>query len=242
MSNVSIIIPARWDSTRFPGKPLAKINDKEMILHVADGCRLAFGKNSVYVATDDERISDCVTKAGYKVIMTKKDQVFETGTDRVAYAAKFLDSEYIINVQGDEPLVNSDDIEKVYHKLVQHCEYPFGYGYCSINCYKECSGIDKKNTNTIKMVIDEMSELVYASRQAIPTFGKKFKKQVCIYGFKRDLLVKTFGVGKNKSDIEKTEDIEILRFMGESPVLMVEVQGKYQSVDVPEDIQKVERI
>lgn len=120
--DVSIIIPARYDSTRFPGKPLAKINGKEMILHTVDGCSKAFGKECVFVTTDDNRISDVVTSAGYKVIMTSKEQPLLTGSDRVAYAASFLDSYYIINVQGDEPLINPEDIRNVYSAMKHNPE------------------------------------------------------------------------------------------------------------------------
>jgi len=233
MSNVSIIIPARWGSSRFPGKPLAKINGKEMILHVADGCAPAFGKDVVYVVTDDDRISNCVTKSGFKVIMTRKDQVFHTGMDRVAYAAKFLDSEYIINVQGDEPLVDFRDLQRMYGKRKP-----------VLNCYQRILTKDQiNNRNTIKIITKKANELLYASREMVPSKGADYKKQVCLYMFKKDNLLELYGEGKKVGTLEFGEDVEILRILDYcDDVYMMKVDGKYQSVDVPEDIVKVERL
>lgn len=240
MNDVSIIIPARYDSTRFPGKPLAKIKGREMILHTADGCSNAFGKDYVYVVTDDSRISNVVTNAGYRVIMTRKDQVFNTGTDRVAYAAKLLDSSYIINVQGDEPLINSVDIKRVY-SMMKH--FP---GY-TINCYSVCTDNDKSNENTIKVVLNNHESLegtlLYMSRAPIQAKNTIYKKQVCIYGWNRYILMDMFGENKEKSDLEAGENIEILRVLDcDRKILMIPVFGEYQAVDVPSDIKKVEDV
>jgi 3-deoxy-manno-octulosonate cytidylyltransferase (CMP-KDO synthetase) len=234
MNNVSIVIPARWSSSRFTGKPLSKINGKEMILWVADGCAPAFGKDVVYVVTDDDRTSNCVTKHGYRVIMTRKDQAFHTGTDRVAYAAKFLDSEYIINVQGDEPLVNYEDIRRVSAEQL----------FSVINCYQKIyDGREIESRNTIKMITNKDDELLYASREPIPLFANGHKKQVGIYMFKRHNLLELYGENKKKGILEVGEDVEILRILDSGDdVYMVEVAGNYQSVDVSEDIEKVERI
>jgi 3-deoxy-manno-octulosonate cytidylyltransferase (CMP-KDO synthetase) len=259
MNNVTIIIPARYDSTRFPGKPLALINNKPMILHVCDGCAPAFGKDKVVVTTDDDRISDVVTNAGYNVVMTRKDQVFHTGMDRVSYASKFVESDYIINVQGDEPLVCAEDIVYVYEELQMENLYKV------INCFKVCNhrdyGVEMvssqydggdwiskfefefENTNTIK-VIEDAGSLIYMSRQPIPIYCDNFKKQVCIYGFKKSILTDYYGENKCKRVMEDSENIEILRVLAGKRyrIEMLEVKNEYQSVDVPEDIEKVERI
>ena len=105
-----VIIPARFNSSRFPGKPLVKLNGKEMILWVAEICSKAVNISNVFVATDDNRISDLVSKNGFQTILTSSDLL--TGTDRVAQAAKKLDYEVYVNVQGDEPLIDPDDILK----------------------------------------------------------------------------------------------------------------------------------
>jgi 3-deoxy-manno-octulosonate cytidylyltransferase (CMP-KDO synthetase) len=242
MSEASIIIPARYDSSRYPGKPLEKINGKEMILHVADGCAPAFGKDHVYIVTDDDRINAVVTKAGYKVIMTLKDQVFNTGSDRVSYASAFLDSHYIINVQGDEPLINPVDIRNVYGTLMHNPGY-------IVNCYSPCSNSDngKENKNTIKVILNnhesEFQTLRYMSRSPIPTKSINYKKQVCIYGWDRYTLMDMFGEKKECSETEESEDVEILRVLDcGRKVKMVAVMGNYQAVDTPKDIKKVEKI
>lgn len=237
MSDVSIIIPARYGSSRFPGKPLAKINGKEMVLHVADGCTPAFGKENVYIVTDDSRISNVVTKAGYRIIITKKDQVFNTGSDRVSYAAAFLDSHYIINVQGDEPMVNAEDIQNVYGAMIHNPGYV-------VNCYT-CYGED--NQNTIKVILNhhesEENTLRYMSRASIPSKSINRKRQVCIYGWDRYTLMDMFGEKKECSETEEGEDIEILRVLDcGKKVKMIAVMGEYQAVDISSDIEKVEKI
>ena len=106
-----IVIPARMSGSRLPGKPLIKINKIPLVIRVVKKCVKAIGKKNVFVATDDKRISDVVTKYGYNFIMTSKKNL--TGTDRVAEASKKIKAKIIVNVQGDEPLINPNDIIKV---------------------------------------------------------------------------------------------------------------------------------
>jgi len=233
----SIIVPARYESSRFPGKPLAIINGKEMILHTLDGCAKAVGKDNVYVATDDKRIEKVVTGNGYKCIMT--DGYFATGCDRVAYAAQFIDDDIIINVQGDEPLVSPEDIAKAIREKRNYHDHV-------INCYVFDNDMDEKgNKNTPKCIVKEnyTGELMYATRQPCPTGAKIFKRQACIYAFYRNQLLSIYGKDKQKTTLEACEDIEILRCIESNQrVMMIKLKNKYQSVDVPEDVEKVERI
>ena len=108
----AIIIPARYKSSRFPGKPLAKILGKEMILRVLNICAKAINKKNIYVATDDNRIKIRVLENNFQAIMTPKQ--CKTGTDRVAIASKKINARIFVNVQGDEPLINYKDIKKLY--------------------------------------------------------------------------------------------------------------------------------
>ena len=110
MSTV-VIIPARFDSSRYRGKPLVKILGREMVLRVADICSKAVGKNNLYIATDSKKIEKVVSASKYKCIFTSKNCL--TGTDRVAEASKKINSNLIINVQGDEPLIKPNDIKKI---------------------------------------------------------------------------------------------------------------------------------
>ena len=250
MNDVSIIIPARHDSSRFPGKPLAKINGKEMILRVADGCAPAFGKEHVYVVSDDTRIKTIVESAGYKVFMTTKCQDFPTGSDRVAYASQFVNSKYIIDIQGDEPLVNYEDIRNVYNCLKSGEDIVCCYQTCKKEDYmftKDGINFDLinefENQNTIKAIIDFNHDLIYMSRQPIPTNCKEYKKQVCIYGWKKNIFTGFFGEEPARGTMEIGEDILILRCLDRGyNVKMLKVKGSYQSVDEKVDIKKVEKI
>ena len=109
--NTIIVIPARYRSSRFPGKPLIKLLNKPMIQWVAELSSRVVGKEKVYVATEDVKIQDAVLKMGYKVFMTSKNCL--TGTDRLAEVAKKIKADIYVNVQGDEPLVNPKDIKRV---------------------------------------------------------------------------------------------------------------------------------
>lgn len=236
-SNACVIIPARFKSSRFPGKPLKKIYEKEMILWVAESCSKAVGKNNVYIATDDQRIAELVTKNFFKSIIT--DENASTGTDRVAEASKSLNYEIIINVQGDEPLVNPDDIKKC-------IQYKMAFPKKIINGFTLLnSGEDPENINIPKVLTNEKNEMIYMSRKAIPGFKdlknkpKTFKKQVCIYGFNKLELSQFKEYGR--SVIEQYEDIEILRFLElNKKILMYECDYSSIAVDVPSDIKRVE--
>tara|TARA_B100000575_G_C23086558_1_gene626228 strand:- start:704 stop:1429 length:726 start_codon:yes stop_codon:yes gene_type:complete len=237
MKNISIIIPARFKSSRFPGKPLAKILGKEMILRVCDICKKVIKKKNIYVATDDKRIVETVLKAGYNYIKTNTNCL--TGTDRVFQASKKIKTKIIINVQGDEPVVNPSDIKKI---IKAKKLFP-NHVICGFN---EIPYEKAKNINIPKVVFNNQLEMVYMSRSLIPR-SKNIKntnkvfKQVCIYGFNFNQL-KKFNSIKNRGTLEKIEDIELLRFLDlKINVKMVKVSGGSISVDVKEDIKRVER-
>lgn len=233
-----IIIPARYKSTRFPGKPLANILGIPMIKWVANLSSMAIGKNNVYIATEDIRIFDYVSEEGFNAIMTSNKH--ETGTDRVAEAIENINADIFINVQGDEPLVDPKDIlaikkmkEKNFNKVIN--------GFCFIS-----KNENSKCINIPKVVTTEKNLMVYMSRNPLPGYKNSenapanYKKQVCIYAFSRNELMafKNFG---RKSVLESHEDIEILRFLELNiPVLMVKTKSGSLAVDVPEDIPPVE--
>lgn len=234
-----IIIPARYGSSRYEGKPLIKINKVPLIIRVARKCIKVLGKQSVFVATDDKRISNVVEEYGFNYIMTSKKNL--TGTDRVAEASKKINADIIINVQGDEPLINLQDIKKVINqkkKIMSHV----------VCAYCELREDENPNRRTIpKLVFNENKELLYISRGPIPVSKKKedkikYFKQVCIYAFTKNEL--NFFRGFNrKSKIEKIEDIEILRFFEiNKKIKMVKVSNSAVAVDEPSDKKKVERI
>ena len=209
---VCIVIPARYESSRFYGKPLAKIKSRPMIHWVWDACCSALDQVDVFVATDSNLIADYCLKNYINYVMTKKTCM--TGTDRVFEASKTLeDYDYYVNVQGDEPLVNPTDILSVIEVAIKN-------NYSVTNAFSDVVSLDEYYSNAVpKVVTDNNDKLIYMSRAAIPALktGKKvdlssLKKQICIYAIKKDAL-KDFGTVTQKTPLEKSEDIEILRFI-----------------------------
>lgn len=235
---VAVVIPARYKSSRFPGKPLAKINDKEMIIWVAEIAEKAVGKQNVYIATENEEIVDIVKGYGFNVILTS--DTCPTGTDRVAEAALEIDADIIINVQGDEPLLDPKDIIKVIQAKLDYPEHV-------INCMASLNRFETPDSRKIaKLVTTLDNDLMYMSRSAIPGtkegYADSLKKQVCIYAFTRDHL-REYAKEGTKTPVEFQEDIEIIRFLEKGiKVKMIEVDGSTVAVDFPEDIKTVEQI
>jgi len=235
-----VVIPARYKSSRYPGKPLAPLLGKPMILWVAELSAKAVGADRVYVATDDERIAEVVRNAGFQVTMTSEQAL--TGTDRLAEVAEKVDADIYVNVQGDEPLVSPQDILSA---IEQKKSYPDQVinGYCALS-----KDEDPHSVNIPKVLFTEKQQMIYMSRQAIP--GAKdsryapteYYKQVCIYAFSRQELI-DYGRFGRKSIVEQSEDIEILRFLewGQG-IRMFETQSGSLAVDVPEDVEKVEAV
>jgi 3-deoxy-manno-octulosonate cytidylyltransferase (CMP-KDO synthetase) len=225
-----VVIPARYKSSRFPGKPLIDLLGKPMVLWVAELSAKAVGQENVYIATDDKRISKVVVDAGFNAIMTS-DKCF-TGTDRLAEAAKQISADIYINVQGDEPLVNPKDIVNIIKAKELHYNEIIN-GYCSLS-----SKEDPNNVNIPKVIFTEDNSLVYMSRQAIPGFKdnsqapNQYYKQVCIYAFTADEL-KSYADYGRKSTLEASEDIEIIRFLEwGKKIRMVETSPGSLAVDV----------
>ena len=234
-----VIIPARYESSRFPGKPLVKLLGKSMIIWVAELSALAVGQDNVYVATDDERITKIVTNAGFNTVMTSKGCL--TGTDRVAEAASKIKSDIYVNVQGDEPTINPKDISNIIKAKKLHFDEVIN-GYCAISKHKEACDI-----NIPKVIFTEDKRMVYMSREAIPGSkdGEKssinYYKQVCIYAFTLDELNDYVDYG-HKSALERIEDIEILRFLEwGKKIRMVKTEPGSLAIDTPGDVAKVEK-
>jgi len=230
-----VVIPARYKSSRFPGKPLAKINGKEMILHVAEKAEHAVGKENVYIATENEGIAHTVKKAGYSVVITSDNCL--TGTDRVAEASKEIKADIFINVQGDEPMIDPDDIKYV---ILEKKKYPDHV----INCMSKLHPDEDINDKKIpKIICDLENNLLYCSRSAIPgnknSISEVAKKQVCIYGFSKEQLNNFTEI--IKTPLETEEDIEIVRCLEKGmKVKMLNVEKVSYAVDYPEDIKFIE--
>ena len=230
-----LVIPARFESTRFPGKPLTDILGKSMIQRVYEQCIQAFPKEDIYVATEDERIKKHCEEYGINCLITSNNCL--TGTDRIAEVAEIIDADYYINVQGDEPLFNPEDIKYLINKIPEH-KGEIINGYCPID-----NENDYRSVSTPKVVFRPDGRLLYMSRAPIPgnksgKFNFSFR-QVCAYAFPKSALL-AFSAHSNKTMLEEVEDIEILRFLELGyEVRMIEMSNVSVPVDHHEDLQKV---
>lgn len=236
----AIIIPARYASSRFPGKPLAKILGKELILWVHSIAKKAVGNKHVYVATESKKILNFLKRQNIKCFMTSKKCM--TGTDRIAEVAKKINYKIFINLQGDEPLVSHKDILKI----IELKKKKFNEVICG---YTKLNNLENpKNKNIPKVLFNERKKLIYISRNILPASKKKediekinFYKQVCIYAFNKDELNK-FSKYNKKSYPEKYEDIELLRFFElDVPIRMLKTCKSSLAVDIASDIKLIER-
>ena len=231
-----IVIPARLKSTRLPRKPLLDIGGVPMVIRTYLQCIKVVDKSKVYIATDSDEIMKVAQLYGTQAVMTSDKAL--TGTDRIAEVAEMIDSKYYINIQGDEPIFNPDDIQLVVDEL-KNCQGEI------LNGYTEIKDDDHFRSNSVpKVVFDLNGNLLYMSRANIPGNKKgafeKGWRQVCAYAFPKEALRKFRGYGK-KTPLEEIEDIEVLRFleMGIS-VKMLEMSSQSIPVDHKEDIALVE--
>lgn len=226
------IIPARFESTRFPGKPLHPILGKPMIQHVYEGAGKAMLLSRVLVATDDERIFSAVEGFGGRVVMTSSHH--PSGTERVAEAARGIDESIIINIQGDEPLIEGSLIDDLVEAL-QDDRIPMA------SVMVRTSDLNSiHDRNIVKVVVDNESFALYFSRAPIPYDPSDyFLRHIGIYGYQRDFLL---GFGRlAPTRLEQYEKLEQLRVLESGfRIKMVETSFATLSVDVPGDIIKVE--
>jgi len=239
--NVLVVVPARYASVRFPGKPLAQIAGRPMIQHVVERLREAASAPRIVVATEDQRIKDAVTSFGAEAIMTRADH--RTGTDRVAEVAVHIPAAIYINVQGDEPLIDSATVDAVIQALA---------GDDAMHIATPCAPITRPNDimdpNVVKVVRDFDGNALYFSRAPIPWVrdtGAKVAaehwKHIGIYGYRRDALLEfpTLPPG----ELERIEQLEQLRWLENGfHIGVVETDYDSVSVDVPADVERVEKL
>jgi 3-deoxy-manno-octulosonate cytidylyltransferase (CMP-KDO synthetase) len=237
------IIPARYASTRFPGKPLHPIAGKPLIQHVVEQCRKAKSLADVIVATDDERIA-AVARQFCRVEMTRADH--PSGSDRIAEVAARCECDAVVNVQGDEPLMDPDVIDAVVGALAQH---EMSTAATAIRDVAEYG-----NPNVVKVVTGADGRALYFSRRTIPFLRDgiakpaaeqmaafPFLKHLGIYGYRRETLLRL--VKFPVSPLENAEKLEQLRAL-ENGIAIGVVRVNYESigVDMPDDVARVEAI
>jgi len=238
----TIIIPARYASTRFPGKPLIDIRGKSMIQRVYEQACKATLPVQVLVATDDQRIYDHVQQFG-KVVMT--DSKHRTGTERCAEVAEKLNTDLIINVQGDEPFINPEQIDKLIQFLIDYPQFKIGTLAKQIEL-----GHELDNPNTVKVVFNGFHEAIYFSRHAIPflrdTTAKPleqhtFYKHIGMYGYHRDTLLRIAELAP--TPLEQAESLEQLRWIENGiRIGITRTTRQAMSIDTPEDLERALRV
>ncbi len=236
------VVPARYKSSRFPGKPLADICGKPMIWWVYQQCLKVEDFDSVYVATDDDKIYETCNQLNIKAVMTS--DCHKTGTDRVGEVARKIPSDLIVNIQGDEPLLEPSTIKAAIK--------PFYYNpnlLVSNLMTKIKDPVDVVNFTVPKVITNKDGIGVYLTRATAPyPKGKidySYYKQVCVYGFKPEALkfYCDYGEKYGKAKIEAIEDIEILRFIENGyKVQFIEVNSDTVAVDTPNDLDRVREI
>ena len=241
--NIVGVIPARYASTRFPGKPLVLISGKPLIQHVVERCRQARSLSDVIVATDDPRIAD-VASTFCRVEMTRADH--PSGSDRVAEVVRRCPSDGIVNIQGDEPLIDPGVIDQVAAALAGT--------EMSTAAAPIRDPADYDNPNVVKVVVSSAGRALYFSRRTIPYLREAasgsvseqlaafpFLKHLGIYGFRRETLLRL--VQCPVSRLEQAEKLEQLRALENGiPIAVVTVDYDAVGVDVPDDVRRVEEI
>ena len=232
------VIPARYQSTRLPGKPLLSIAGKPMIQWVYERAQTASLLDEVLIATDDQRIFDAVQDFGGVAEMTAV--AHPTGTDRLAEVARRHEADLIINIQGDEPLIRGAVIDSIVRPLLEDADLPMSTAKVRLT---ELAQIEEPSV--VKVVTDEAGYALYFSRSPIPYPRKpetaQYWKHVGLYGYRRDFLLKY--VQLPQTTIELTESLEQLRVLSYGyRIKVVEVAQDSVGVDTPADLERVRAI
>ncbi|MDQ5847129.1 MAG: 3-deoxy-manno-octulosonate cytidylyltransferase [Acidobacteriota bacterium] len=248
------IIPARYDSVRLPGKALLEIAGKPMICHVVERALSARNVSRVIVATDDDRIRRTVESAGYECVMTRVDHA--SGTDRIAEVASSLpEASIIVNVQGDEPLISSETIERAVEEMG-------GEGSAIVTTWEPIeSAADVLNPDVVKVIANDREEALYFSRSPIPyprdavrehgsieaalrnkpLLVSTFRKHTGLYVYRRDVLIQF--TQWPQTELERQERLEQLRALEHGVrIKVIKASTSSIGVDTPEDLKRVRSI
>jgi 3-deoxy-manno-octulosonate cytidylyltransferase (CMP-KDO synthetase) len=248
------VIPARYSSTRLPGKPLLDIAGKPLVVWVAERARAASSISRTIVATDDPRIVDAVSAAGFDAVITRADHL--SGTDRIAEVAHNLSADIIVNVQGDEPLIDPETINRAVNALVEDPDAQMSTTWEPIS-----DAADVLNPSVVKVIFDENGYAVCFSRnpipfpnQAVENYGSieaalgadpalllTFRKHTGLYAYRRDFLLKFARWPASES--ETRESLEQLRALDRGvKIKVVEAASASTGVDTLEDLERVRAI
>ncbi len=239
------VIPARYQSSRFPGKPLVKIGDRSMVQRVYDRVQAASLIDEVIVATDHQEIFEHLTSSDCAVVMTSESH--QSGTDRVAEVAqKYSDFELIINIQGDEPFIHSSQINAIVEPFLRNASTQIVTLARKIN---EPEALF--SPHVVKVLFDAQHNAIYFSRQPLPYLRDikqaewlqhhNFYQHIGLYGFKRKTLLEITQLPQSK--LEKAESLEQLRWLEHQYPIQIAItdQASY-GIDTPEDLERIKRL
>lgn len=234
------IVPARYESSRLPGKPLADILGKPMIQHVVENAAKSKTLDDLIVATDDLRVQEVVEAFGGKAVLTSREHT--TGTDRVAEVVADLDVDLIVNIQGDEPFIHAGMIDEIVTPLLEDPTLPM----CTL-MHEVLAPEDFDNPDIVKVVLNLVGDALYFSRSLIPyprtAEGHRVFEHIGLYAFRKPFLL-TYARLK-PTYLERLESLEQLRALEHGyRIKVVETQQPYTalSVDTPEDLEKARQL
>jgi 3-deoxy-manno-octulosonate cytidylyltransferase (CMP-KDO synthetase) len=233
---VVAVIPARFASARFPGKPLAPLAGRPMVLHVLDAVRAARRVDRVLVATDDERVADRVREAGGEAVLTSRNAA--SGTDRVAEVARTIAAEVYLNVQGDEPLMPAENIDRTVAVLAEDSRRSIATLVYPI------AAAAAADPHTVKVAVASDGHALYFSRSPIPYYRQgqpAYRKHLGIYAYRAATLAEIAALPP--SPLERAESLEQLRWLEAGHSIWVgEATGDSIGVDTPADLAEAERL
>ena len=240
---VTIVIPARWGSTRFKGKPLAKINGKEVIKYVWEKANLSKIADKVIVATDNNKIKNFCIKQNINVLMTSNKN--KTGTDRIYEVSKKINSDIYVNLQGDEPLIDPKNIDKVAFCLKKNIskKIEVATGYSKVKKYAKRIKGDSSNVYLYKKRnSNEACFFFRGTKQAklLKEEGYKPFKHIGLYAYTKSVLKRFHSY--ERSLLEVSQELEQLRFIeNNEKIVCTEITDSIYAVDYPNDIKKIEK-
>jgi 3-deoxy-manno-octulosonate cytidylyltransferase (CMP-KDO synthetase) len=230
------IIPARYASVRFPGKPLAPLAGKPMVLHVLEGARTARRLDRVLVATDDERIAEAVEGAGGEAMRTSPAAA--SGTDRLAEAARAIGADVYVNIQGDEPMMSGENVDRVVETLLASPDRRLA----TLSIALPASAAP--DPNVVKVAIARDGRALYFSRSPIPyfrSFEPAYRKHLGIYAYHAETLAEVARLAP--SPLERAESLEQLRWLEAGYAIWVgEAATDSIGIDTPEDLARAETL
>jgi 3-deoxy-manno-octulosonate cytidylyltransferase (CMP-KDO synthetase) len=243
-SSVALIIPARWGSTRFPGKLLHPLAGRPLLQHVWERCQKARAIERIIIATDDQRIKKVAEDFGAEVVMTSVKH--QSGTDRIAEAVQKLEKKetfsHVINVQGDEPLIDARLIDRLAKAMLQDPEVEIITAATLLS-----DEVHRNDPNVVKVVLDQKKNALYFSRSLIPYHrdmndvrsAVRPLLHLGIYGFRKDILKKY--VRYRPSPLERCEKLEQLRALEHGiKIRVLTTSHRALGVDTPEDAKRIE--